>query len=111
MHIYIHTCIYVLYKSYICIRICTYVYAYIHTYVNICVMDACINTYIYVYGMYLPVAVPSVIVTSTITSSDATSLIVTVTDNETFSLSTKYSDCSKDITASVYNYVHNSSVP
>ena len=53
----------------------------------------------------LPVAVSSVIVTSIITSSDATSLIVIVTDNEPFSLGTKYSDCSKDITASIYKLI------
>ena len=50
---------------------------------------------------YLPVAVPSVIVTSTMTSCDAKPLIAMVTDNEPFSLGTKNSDCSNDITKSI----------
>ena len=53
--------------------------------------------------MCLPVAVPSVTETSTTTSCDATLLIVMTTDNGLFSLATKYSDCSNDITMSVEN--------
>ena len=49
----------------------------------------------------LPVAVPSVIVTSTITSCDATSFVVIVTDNGPSSLVTKYSDCSNDTTSRI----------
>ena len=61
--------------------------------------------YILVHAcMHLPVAVPSVIVTSTSTSCDVTLLIVIVTDNEPFSSYTTYSDCSNDITGSTtYN--------
>ena len=53
------------------------------------------------YTFILPMAVPSETVTSTTTSCDCTSLIVTVIDNGPSSLVTKYSDCSNDTTNNV----------
>ena len=53
------------------------------------------------YTFILPMAVPSETVTSTTTSCDCTSLIVTVIDNGPSSLVTKYSDCSNDTTNGV----------